>query len=70
MGEDIRYVLRDIADIKLLGSTGEYIIYYLNGRKNELRPNVFFDKSKFPLKTIVVIEEKKIFETQITLKVA
>jgi len=58
MGEDIKYVLRDIAEIKLLSSTGEYIITYTNGKSDSTRSAALFDKGKLP--TPVLIEYKKI----------
>lgn len=57
MGEDIRYVLRDIADTKLLNS-GEFIINYTNGKSDYTRPLMLPDKIKLPM--LVICEYKKI----------
>jgi hypothetical protein len=58
MGEDIKYVLRDIASIRLLSSTNEYIITYTNGKSDYTRSTILLDKSKLPM--LVLVEYKRI----------
>lgn len=58
MGEDIKYVLRDIASIRLLSSTGEYIITYTNNKSDSTRSAILFDKNNLPIS--VLIEYKRI----------